>query len=70
MAKETFKASEAVLYLARYWAYMALAAFALYFVLIAIERRSELHIHIPGYRVPIEQDAEPAEKEEDSDGDI
>jgi len=52
---EALKASEAVLILARTWAIMAFCAFALYFVLVAIESRHDVQVEVhEHYRVPVE----------------
>ena len=54
--KETFRVSEFVFYLARYWMFLALGAFALYFILVAIESHKTSIVITRSYRVPIERE--------------
>lgn len=67
MDRTNFKASDALLTVARVWLFLALGALLLYFVVAAIESSSffktTVHVHVPGYQVPIERE------EEKTDGD-
>lgn len=61
------KVSDLLLHMARVWLFLALGALALYFVVSVLENSSffkaTVHVHVPGYQVPIERE------EEKTDGD-
>ena len=59
---DDLKISDILLHLGRTWAFMALAALLLYLVVVAIENRPPVRIHIHGYHVPVEHD-DPIEEE-------
>lgn len=66
---ETFKPSELLLIMSRVFLWTSLGMLALYFIVLAVEHKGEYlplfklttNVHIPGYRVPIE-DVEEAEE--------